>query len=259
MSLDRSIQRGGPDLSRLAVPTNGRALLVGMTGTGKSTLGERLISLWLTQHGQRARVLIIDSKPRFRGELDVSGLPAGYRYRRWAHGSPMSGSYVLDVRDPKREMAQVWRLGGRVAIAQGDLSTLPWLRWAAETFYHESSAKYRNLVYYDELADFFGASGVARAGDPALKIIRSGRERGVAFLGATQRPKGVPKSALTELSSLYYFGCAYDDDAEHLREMGYPDEIDNTLFRREPFAFYFYSHARPADAGYYRVRIAGQN
>ncbi len=240
-------------LDHIALPEASRGLCVGMTGCGKSTLAEKLIAHWLDTYGAKARVLIIDSKPRFRAEKRLDDWSARSYYKNWKYGAPMPGSVRLDLKHTDGELRAAFRRGYRVAIAQGDLSSLPWLRFAVDRFYAQGNAKYQQLLYVDELADFYSSSGLTSLGDPTLKVIRSGREKGVAFLGSTQRPKGIPKSVLTELTNMYFFRTAFRQDVEHLQEMGFPDRVDHDLLYRHRHSFYFFSHEHPERAGYYRL------
>lgn len=239
-----------PTLERVALPTNGRGVLAGMTESGKSTLAEALIAQFLRQHGRSAQVLILDSKPRFRAEWEVSGLSAAHRYRKWGYGQPFPDSVVLPLNDPSAEMKAAWRMKHRVVIAQGDLATLDWLLYAADRFYHDATNRTKRLLYVDEVADYFGGTGLTTRGNPILKVYRSGREKGVAALAASQRPKGIPKSLLTETTCLYLFRLPFEADLEHLREMGLPEELDSP---RAEHAFWFYNRKAPDRAGVYRL------
>ncbi len=247
----------------LRVPHKGRMLTVGMTESGKSTLAERLITMWLQEYGQRARVLIVDSKPRFRARWRLDGWPADYLYKKWAkdHGSQsFPESVLIDLNHIAASLKRIWDQkvplpageSSRVAIAQGKLTVLPWLSAAANVAYDLARAGRETLVYYDELADFFGTSGMASRGEPSLQIIRSGREKHVSFLASSQRPKGIPKSALTEMTSAAIFNVAYEEDLKHLQEMGFPEPVDYWRLLRNPHSFYFFNRKHPANRGYYR-------
>lgn len=246
----------------LRVPRKGRMVAVGMTESGKSTLSERLIGMWLEEYGAKARVLILDSKPRFRVKWRIDGWPADYLYKRWSrdHGSqPFPESVLVDLNHMTRSLHAIWEqkvpVTGeqtRVAIAQGNLSLLPWLAATANAAYNMAKRGWETLIYVDEFADFYGSSGMARRGDPLLQIIRSGREKHVAFLAASQRPKAVPKSALTEMTSAAIFNVAYMDDLKHLQEIGFPDPIDYWRLARNPHSFYYFNRKAPNIRGYYR-------
>lgn len=212
------------ELKAVALPTSARGFLVGGTGTGKTTLAERLIQTFQTSN-PTAKILILDSKPRFRAEWQVNGISAARLYKKWGYGGFFPGSYVLPLVDPSSELRAVWRSGGHVAIAQVERkSYVEALRIVASRFYEDYGARIPRLVYVDEVADFYDGSGRAAIDDPIQAIARAGRERNVSLLVATQRPKGVPKSLLTEMSQLYMFGLDWRDDQEHLRDMGLPDD-----------------------------------
>lgn len=129
---------------------------------------------------------------------------------------------------------------------------MPLLRNAANAFYSTADDKYDQLVDVDELADFYGTTGYARHGDPLLKIARSGREMNVALAAAAQRPKGLPKSFLTEMSTLYMFTLPSESDVEHLEEMGLPRD---TPLPPNDHTFLFYDRYHPEKTGLYRLRL----
>src|SRR5579875_1036032 len=105
----------------LQLPPASRTIVVGESGSGKTTLAELMVTL-LRQNRPQTQCLYIDSKPRFRAEYELNGLTTkvSRRYKKWAkkYGEFIPGSYVLPLNDPKAELDQVWRLGGKVAIAQ---------------------------------------------------------------------------------------------------------------------------------------------
>lgn len=254
-------------LAKIALPRNGRGVAIGQTGSGKSTLAEALIQQWLAEQ-PNPRVLILDSKPRFRAERELTGLPAHRRYRSWERGPTMPNSYRLPLAHPSDELAQVWRLGGTTAIAQvedGAADDRPYLHallGTLQAFYKGSSRKYSQLVYLDEGADFFGSSAGFAQGNSILRAVRSGREKGLAVLLSSQRPRNIPVAVITETSNLYCFELSFDKDWEHLREMGLPkylgaDESGKPKpFRPPPeeHAFAFYNKATRY-AGYHRLKV----
>jgi hypothetical protein len=196
----------------------------------------------LTEHWRQTmpnpRVLIIDSKPRYRAEWRLNGTQASPNYKKWRRGTAIPGSVKLPFYNPKRDLAQVWRLGFTCAIAQtGDAAMLPWLRAYVNAFYDTSDDKYSQLVDVDECADFFGSAGIAKQGDALLKVVRSGRERNVSFTGAAQRPRGLPQSFLTELSEVFLFALANVKDLDHLSDMGLPGDI---ILPNEDHVFYHF-------------------
>src|SRR6185312_2385715 len=134
------------------------------------------------------RVLVIDSKPRFRATHELNGLTAHRRYKKWQRGEQLPDSIVLPsnvhVRDALR---QTWNLKYNTALAQiEDLYGIDWLQAAISWFYRDADDRHQQLIYIDELADHFSSSGGYGRGNPIVQAIRSGRERNVAVLAATQ-------------------------------------------------------------------------
>lgn len=213
------------DLSRISLRERERGLLIGGTGTGKSWLAEALLVDFHRRYLARGgRVLILDSKPRFRAEYEASGVKASRRYRKWDHGPAVPGSVV--VSDPD-DLAMAWTTGATVVVAQARTGeNVPMLADCAQAFFESSRASKPTLLLVDETMDFYRGNGSAIGGSNALlRAARAGRERGLAALYCTQRTKGIPPQLLEELTKLYLFRIDYDDDTKRLREMGAPRGI----------------------------------
>lgn len=233
-------QPGSLTYQDIQLMPRGRHLLLGKTGTGKSTVMDKLVGNWVREQPQ-PRVLILDSKPRFRAEWELSGLSARRRYRRWRRGPVVPESAALDLSGRsgsiRAQLKQAWALGHHVVIAQtGEQSELAYLRAAAHWFYADARDSYSQLLAVDELADFFGTTGAAGRGDALLKAVRSGREMNIAFVGGAQRPKGLPQSFMTEVSAVYLFKLQSLKDMQHLESLGLPGEAAPP---NEPHVFYY--------------------
>src|SRR5690349_21239400 len=62
-------------LQDITLGTDERGLLLGMTGTGKSVLGEVIIDRWYEDE-RNSDIIILDTKPRFMAQWQLNGLPA---------------------------------------------------------------------------------------------------------------------------------------------------------------------------------------
>lgn len=236
-----------------------RGLAVGGTGTGKSTLCEKLIEHALEAYPE-LRVLILDSKPRFQGEHETSGRSAEHRYKSWDHGTRIPGSYVLPTRNSGAALDDVWRYGGRVAIAQapdGPESTdqLIELLSPAHEFLKQARATRPQLLYVDEFMDFFATTGHPVGRDNILlRYFRAGRERGCGALVATQRPRGIPTQAVQEANKLFLFKLRNVSDVEHLAEFGEPELLEANVPSEKRWFFYM-DHEDTRTAGRYRLKL----
>lgn len=235
-----------------------RVIILGATGTGKSTLAEQLIQQALRGYRQ-LRVLILDSKPRFRGEYETSGFNAGFRYRRQAHGTAaLPGSIALSVKDPAGDLANAWRFGGRVAIAQAprgadDVEQLYRLLETASRFFDQARADRPQLLYVDEVMDFFYMNGSPIGKDMTIiQTVRAGRELGIGGMFATQRPRGIPAQLLQESNALALFWLRNVEDVERLDDFSLPHGAE-LMPRTNNKSFYYFDHERPARAGTYRL------
>lgn len=194
----------------------------------------------------QARALIVDTKPHFMAEWDVSGTSAAYRYRKYDRSKMcyIKGSYrlPLDV-SFKKSLDQVWRHGGRVAIVQvsqpGSMQEWPLLMSATKVFYEKYGHEPPRLVWVNELADFFE---VQKLGGIFWLLPRSGGELNVSFLWETQRPAYIPKTVMTEAGRLYVFQLDYSEDIKRLYEVGFPKE---TPLPDRDHEFLLYDKYRP--------------
>lgn len=244
-------------LADISLRANERGFLVGGTATGKSTLEEALIVDFHNRYAAKGgRVLIVDSKPRFRAAYRVSGRSAARLYRRWQHGPIVPDSVRVTSAE---ELPVAWATGARIAIAQGDTAgDIPALVDCVRAFFDDSRRGRPQLVAVDEVIDFFHGNAAARGGSDALvRCARAGRERGLAALYCSQRTRGIPATLLEELAKLYLFRLDYAQDAKRLQEMGAPASMRPPRAARE-FRYWTkddYDRVWPLDGGTYTLDL----
>lgn len=211
-------------LAQISLRARERGLLLGGTDTGKSTLAEALLADFYHRY-PTARILILDSKPRFRAERTTAGASAKRRYKGWAHGPTVPGSVVVETPD---ELDMAYGTDHRVAIAQGQHSRdIPALLACARRFLDTSRANRPQLLVVDETMDYFSSNGAARGGDDVLvRVARAGRERGTGALYCSQRTRGIPAQLMEEMSRCYLFRLDFKADVKRLYEMGFPPGVE---------------------------------
>lgn len=212
------------DFGEISLRERERGLLLGGTGSGKTTLEEMLIADFSNRYAP-SRILILDSKPRFRAEFFTNGASAKRVFKHWKPSETLPGSVLI------REASQLddaWRLGARIVIAQCERQDERYrLVEAAEKFYNEARHSRPQLLCVDETADFFHMNGAPIGGSDALvRIARSGRERGTAAFYCSQRAKSIPSSIIEELTQLYLFVLDGRADLKRCIEMGAPEWIE---------------------------------
>jgi hypothetical protein len=210
-------------LDSISLRARERGLLVGGTDTGKSTLAEALTMEFFRRY-ENGRILILDSKPRFRAQYDAHGLSVKRRYKSWSHGPTVPGSAAVASAG---EMDRAFSTDRRVLIAQGERSRdIPGLLACAARFLDTSKANRPQLLVVDETMDFFSANGQPRGGDDILtRVARGGRERGTGALYCSQRTRGIPAQLMEEMSRCYLFRLDYKADVKRLYEMGFPPGV----------------------------------
>lgn len=162
-------------------PVDGRALVVGMSGTGKSTLMRRI----MREIEKDSKVLVTDPKADWpRRDYTVITRPIELR---WEHRYPILFVPPAvefddpDLYDPIFEVA--------------------WNR--------------RNITVYNDEIMFLGS----RPTRYLRAIMAQGRSRGIRMINGTQRPKFIPKVTITEANTFYAFHLSDVDDVRAIRQM----------------------------------------
>lgn len=177
-----------------------RALIIGGTRSGKSTLMDHFMR-HTVQTRPSVQILLLDSKPRFRAEIERFGpgnrfaRDAERHYRDWESGPVIPGSVRVDIHADK-PLERLWRPddGCRVAIAQTELTTERGrLLEIADDWYGVRQRKSDRVLAVDELLDYYHRNTISvhASRDVPLKVVRAGGERGFGALYGAQRPKRI--------------------------------------------------------------------
>lgn len=223
--------------SPIALVSSDRAILIGASGTGKSTLASDLLTRF-RQDYPSARMLVLDTKPRWRADRMPDGRTTRRLYRDFVKGDRIPGSMM--VSDP-RDWALAWHKDtnpSQTVIAQRlhgpDRINLLFQLWCAERFFRMQTVHRPGLVYFDEGMDFFSVSGGARgASDIVQRCFRAGRERELTSVIGVQRPKGINAQCLTETSYCALFRINFADDVKRLHDMGWPPNVPAPSYEQE--------------------------
>lgn len=211
-----------------------RCLLIGATGSGKSTAAGVLLQLFyedyvkpIKKNKPRGRIFVIDTKPRWRPEYKADGTKASRAY-----SSLMAGPIV-----PNSRLIQSmgdWDLatstGDGVYVVQQPKATIReavlFAVEVCEKIFQTQRKDVPTLVVFDEGMDMFGPTGNGKHGDIVQRFFRAGREKGAATLFCSQRPKTINIQCVSESNYLMLFRIDFHDDMKRLHEMSLPEWVD---------------------------------
>lgn len=211
-------------------------LLIGQTQSGKSTLAKFLIMNYFYRYRtpekgwERPRILVLDTKPRWRGTKTARG-DATRLYNRMVPGDMLPAVVLQDMRDWDLVWDPAFNLTGIVVVQgkdHGSKSDLALQVEAATAFYNTMYYRQPSFIYVDEGHDFYGPTGMAKYGDVLQRCWRAGKEQGITALMGVQRPKVINLQLLTESNVMYLFHIAYEEDLSRLREMGVPKTLQTS-------------------------------
>jgi energy-coupling factor transporter ATP-binding protein EcfA2 len=189
-----------PAISEIAPRKGERALIIGGTRSGKSTLMDHFMQ-HIVKERPNVQILLLDTKPRFRTEVERYGpqnrfaRDSSNHYKDWESGPVIPGSVRVDIHREK-PLERFWRDDDRcrIAVAQTELPTeRARLLEIADDWYNIRQRKSDRVLAVDELLDHYHRNSLSiRADrDVPLKVVRAGGERGFGGLYGAQRPKRV--------------------------------------------------------------------
>lgn len=183
------------------IKSNERAVFVGATGTGKTTLAKGLL------YG-RNRLAVLDPKRTFT-------LPGSWGATTYFDFGSFSGHDYGDgpaiYRPTDDEEAEL-----------------------AEDFFRHVFNEANIMVYVDEAASITTPQRIARHYG---RCLREGRERNIGTWSATQRPVFLPRVIFTESEHLFIFRLRHPDDRSRMADYSDP-AVETKTPRGHQFWYY---------------------
>lgn len=247
----------------ITLKTADRAILVGASGTGKSTLAKYLLDEWREDY-PKSRVMVVDTKPRWRGTVMPDGGSPKKLYGAMAKGDEIKGAVTLsnmddwplawdkDTNPSQTVIVQRIQRGWKDRSAS-QAATVSFALSCMERFYADATIRRESLLYIDEGHDFFTPNGSARGSDIIQRTYRAGREIGLTSLAGFQRPIGLNLQMLTELNYCSLFRINFDKDVRRLYDMGWPQGVGPPTYD-ETHCFKLWRNGKPSAPTYRLTR-----
>lgn len=234
-----------------------RGILVGANGTGKSTLAAHVLTAFRQEYPD-GRIMVADTKPRWRAAKLTDGTSARRIYRAMGRGDTIPGSASLSrMVDWNAAWNRNMNPSQSVIVQRLDDTQEANIRFqvaALEKFFATQRESRPSLAYLDEGMDFFGTNAGAKGGsDIVQRCFRAGRERGLATLIGVQRPVGINKQCLTETNWCAMFRINNVEDIKHMYDMGWPKNVPPPRYDQE-HAFRLWRAEQGPVAPLYRLK-----
>lgn len=252
------VDEGGTTLSAedIELEAGDRAILVGASRSGKSTLAEWLLRRFRERYPE-ARLAVFDTKPRWRATRLVDGTNSRKLYRALAKGDTIPDSISCSR---LKDWGLAWDRDNNptqtVIFQRMDDEQENNIRFqvaCANLLFRTQRANRPTLAYFDEGMDFYNATSGAKGGSDVIqRMYRSGAERNLASLMGMQRPKGVNIQTLSEMSKAYLFRILFDEDYKRLLDMGWPRDAYPP---EEAHVFRYWNVAQPRVAPKARLSL----
>jgi DNA helicase HerA-like ATPase len=165
-----------------------RSYIVGKTGSGKTVLGRKLLESFLDSY-----IVIIDPKGSFK----------------WPHDAVLVEN-LEELSANRMEKTILIRptLGLNKFVFYNKVLEWIWRRG-------------NTVVFVDELY-LMKKEGSANTYPPALMdIITTGREKGITFIGCSQRPAQLPMVCISEAENYYCFRLRLPQDLKRMSEVAH--------------------------------------
>lgn len=221
-------------LDIVSLKAGDREVILGSSRSGKSTLERVQITLFHRQYCvvpykslKLGRILILDTKPRFRVTRTLRGSPRS-RYRGWKPGTvetTIDGMALDDMRDWSMVWDQSFNPTRTVVVQQtndkeSEQAVITRCIMAVKKFSDTQSYQTPSLVVFDEGMDFMGPTGMGPYSQIIGHLVRKAGERNLTVIIVVQRPKNINTLVLTESNVFALFYLRNYTDKDKLADMG---------------------------------------
>jgi hypothetical protein len=214
--------------SELQINPTDRAILIGRTGCGKTTLARYLVEDRRTPYSVVYDAKISDSIGKWNAHKFI------YDY----------GEYIEALDDPDTYPRIVYRPSMLESIDAN----------AQDTFFAHIYQRKNTRLYIDEAYAVLGGT------NPSFHlqaILSRGRERGISCVIATQRPKRIPLLFKSEVEHIYVFALNLREDRQIVSDITDIDELE--IFDLKNYEFIYYNCLTGQRSGVLQLDISNGN
>lgn len=207
---------------QLQIARNDRAILIGATGCGKTTLARYLI-----EDPSKRNSVVYD--PKISESID-----------RWLFRPHVPYYDFHQLRDAEEERL-IYRPNYRESLDPR----------AQDAFFQWIYERRFTRVYVDEAYSLLGGT------NPSFHLqacLSRGRERGISAIVATQRPHRIPLITISEAEHFYVFRLNLLQDRQRVYELTGIDALEQTALNR--FEFFYYNALMGERSGKLKLNLA---
>lgn len=197
------------DFERIRTGKNNRAILLGRTGCGKTTL---------------AKFLMNDQAKPYSIVYDAKGMMNPVSWQN--HHFEYSFKTIQEI-NPQEKPRIIYQPDFEASIDSNEQNE----------FFYWIYNRHNTRLYVDEAYSLLGGINPSRG---LLACLSRGRERGISTIISSQRPARIPAVTLSEAEHYYIFQLSHPADKQRVEDITNGKITSEDIEELQPYQFYYY-------------------